>query len=77
MLTFPLEKKWSELYSQKRAVTLKYDVSNSDHITLYDWMIVYNKIQRLWKETKVLSQLKQTMRRIRIVILPDSSQYIT
>ena len=77
MLTFPLERKPSELYSQTHAVTLKYDVSNSDHITLYDWMTVYNKIQRLWKETKILSQLKQTMRRIRIVIVPDSSQYMT
>jgi len=47
MLTFPLERKPSELYSQTHAVTLKYDVSNSDHITLYDWMTVYNKIQRL------------------------------
>lgn len=39
-----------ELSSQKRAVTLKKDVSNSDQVTLYNWMTVYNKMQRLWKE---------------------------
>ena len=39
-----------QLSSQKRAVTLKKDVSNSDQVTLYNWMTVYNKMQRLWKE---------------------------
>jgi hypothetical protein len=50
ILPVPLETKCSELYSEKHAVNLNNDISNADHITLNDWIIVNNKMERLWKE---------------------------